>query len=220
MDECPSPFGSSIKGRTAIIVGGTAQRIADLNRLLSVTGCTALAMDDAQRADFLLVEFSSETDVLTDFLMRISQCLQTHQSSALVWTKMGGFEDTYAALPQGQCHFLVDADIEAMPILAGAFGRGDMDRLHDRNRDVSFESLHRIRDELAEFARTLARMADSERKAGMSDKPIPFRPAPLGGFQEFPSTDPVRSDAIDAQTLRDIIKLRSMRERFSARSLY
>jgi len=145
MEERPSPFGSSINGRTAMIVGGTAQRIADLNRLLAVTGCTALAMDDAQRADFLL---------------RISQYLQAHRSTALVWTKMGGLEDAYAALPQGQCHFLVDADdIEAMPILAGAFGRGDMDRLHHRNRDVSFESLHRISDELAEFARTLARMA-------------------------------------------------------------
>jgi hypothetical protein len=141
---------------------------------------------------------SSETDMPTDFLLRISQYLQTHRSTALVWTKMGGLEDAYAALPQGQCHFLVDADdIEAMPILAGAFGRGDMDRLHDRNRDVSFESLHRISDELAEFARTLARMADSERKAGVSDKPISFRPAPLGGFQEFPSTDPARSDATD-----------------------
>ena len=221
MDECPPPFGSSINGRTAMIVGGTAQRIADLNRLLSVTGCTALAMDDAQRADFLLVDFSSETDIPTDFLLRISQYLQTHRSTALVWTKMGGLEDAYAALPQGQCHFLVDADdIEAMPILAGAFGRGDMDRLHDRNRDVSFESLHRISDELAEFARTLARMADSERKDGVSDRAISFRQAPLGGFQEFPSTNPVRSDAIDVQTLREIIKLRRMRERFFPPDLF
>ena len=221
MKECPSPFGSSINGRTAMIVGGTAQRIADLNRLLSVTGCTALAMDDAKRADFLLVDFSSETDIPTDFLLRISQYLQTHRSTALVWTKMEGLEDAYAALPQGQCHFLVDADdIEAMPILAGAFGRGDMDRLHDRNRDVSFESLHRISDELAEFARTLARMADSERKDGVSDKPISFRQAPLGGFQEFPSTDPERSDAIDAQTLREIIKLRRMRDRFFPPDLF
>ena len=221
MDECPSPFGSSINGRTAMIVGGTAQRIADLNRLLSVTGCTALAMDDAQRADFLLVDFSSETDIPTDFLLRISQYLQTHRSTALVWTKMGGLEDAYAALPHGQCHFFVDADyIEAMPILAGAFGRGDMDRLHDRNRDVSFESLHRISDELAEFARTLARMADSERKDGVSDRAISFRQAPLGGFQEFPSTNPVRSDAIDVQTLREIIKLRRMRERFFPPDLF
>lgn len=186
MDECPSPFGSSINGRTAMIVGGTAQRIADLNRLLSVTGCTALAMDDAQRADFLLVDLSSETDIPTDFLLRISQYLQTHRSTALVWTKMGGLEDAYAALPQGQCHFLVDADdIEAMPILAGAFGRGDMDRLHDRNRDVSFESLHRISDELAEFARTLARMADSNAKTGCPTERFPFGKRHWVGFRNF-----------------------------------
>ena len=34
-----------------------------------------------------------------------------------------------------------------------------MDRLHDRDHDMEFGSLHRISDELAEFARTLARMA-------------------------------------------------------------
>jgi len=221
MAEFPSPFGSSAIGRTAMIVSGSQERIADLHRLVTVAGCTPLVMDDAQRADFLLVDLSSETEIPTDSLSRITQYLQTHRSTALVWTKMEGLEDAYAALPQGQCHFLVDADdIEAMPILAGAFGRGDMDRLHDRNRDVPFGSLHRISDELAEFARTLARMADSERKSGVSDKPISFRPAPLSGFQGFPSPNPMRPDAMDAQTLREMIKLRRMRERFFPPDLF
>jgi hypothetical protein len=160
-------------------------------------------------------------DIPEDFLARISRYLQMHRSTALVWTNMDGLEDAYAALPQGQCHFFVDADyIEAMPILAGAFGRGKMDRLHDTNRDVPFGSLHRISDELAEFARTLARMADSERKTSVSDKAISFRPAPLGEFQGFPSASATHPDATDTQTLREIIKLRRTRERFFPPDLF
>ena len=99
---------------------------------------------------------------------------------------MEALKAAYAALPQGQCHFLIDADdVEAMPILAGAFGRGGMERLHDRDREVEFGSLHRMSDELAEFARTLARMAETEANRGVSDKPVSFRPAPVGGFQPF-----------------------------------
>jgi len=193
MAKPPPTFDSSINGRTAMIVGGNAQRIAELKRLLSLMGCTALVMDDTKRTDFILVHFTSKMDIPEDFLARISRYLQRHRSTALVWTNMDGLEDAYAALPQGQCHFFVDADyIEAMPILAGAFGRGEMDRLHDTNRDVPFGSLHRISDELAEFARTLARMADSEGKTSVSDTAISFRPAPLGGFQGFPSTSAMR----------------------------
>jgi len=221
MAEPPSTFSSSINGRTAMIVGGTPQRVAELNLLLSLTGCTALVMDDTQRADFILVHFTSKMDIPADFLARISRYLQMHRSTALVWTNMDGLEDAYAALPQGQCHFFVDADdIEAIPILTGAFGRGEMNRLHERNRDVPFGSLHRISDELAEFARTLARMADSERKTSISDKAMSFRPAPLGGFQGFPTAGSMRSDATDAQTLREIIKLRRMRERFFPADLF
>ncbi|WP_397576742.1 hypothetical protein, partial [Sphingorhabdus sp.] len=118
MAKPPSTFGSSINGRTAMIVGGTARRVAELKRLLSVMGCTALVMDDTQRTDFILVHFTSKMDIPADFLARISRYLQTHRSTALVWTNMDGLEDAYAALPQGQCHFFVDADyIEAMPIL-------------------------------------------------------------------------------------------------------
>jgi DNA-binding MarR family transcriptional regulator len=221
MAKPPPTFDSSIHGRTAMIVGGNAQRVAELKRLLSLMGCTALVMDDTQRTDFILVHFTSKMDIPEDFLARISRYLQRHRSTALVWTNMDGLEDAYAALPQGQCHFFVDADyIEAMPILAGAFGRGEMDRLHDTNRDVPFGSLHRISDELAEFARTLALMADSESKTSVSDKALSFRPAPLGGFQGFPSASAMRADATDTQTLREIIKLRRMRERFFPPDLF
>jgi hypothetical protein len=122
------------------------ERHDQLLNLVIASGCLPLARSADDTADYLLIDLSSEMDSLGDSLSEIVEYLSRHRSTALVWTDMNGLEAAYAALPQGQCHFLVDADdAEAMPILAGAFGRGGMNRLHDRNSDVEFGSLHRIR---------------------------------------------------------------------------
>lgn len=205
----------------AMVRSNSPTRKSELQSLAGLSGCTAIDGGETDAADFLLVDLHSETDQLPDSLSEIVRYLERHRSTALVWTDMDGLEAAYAALPPGQCHFLVDADdVEAMPILAGAFGRGGMDRLHDRDREVEFGSLHRISDELAEFARALARMADTDRKAGVSDKPVSFRPAPMGTFHSFPNESATKREAIDAKTLREIIKLRRLRDKFFAADLF
>lgn len=205
----------------AAVAGGSPVRQEELAGLVAASGCIAIAYSPDDAADYLLVDLCSETDTETDLLADIARYLSIHRSVALVWTDMDGLEAAYAALPQGQAHFLVDADdVEAMPILAGAFGRGAMDRLHDRNRDMEFGSLHRISDELAEFARTLARMADVERTSGVSDKPVSFRPAPVGGFQAFPARADHSPPAIEAKALRDLIRQRRLRDRFFPKDLF
>jgi hypothetical protein len=219
-DISPHP-ATGQNGRIAMIAGGSLERDTKLARLATLAGYTPLLMDDTQPADFLLIDLSSETDRLSDTVSRITLYLQTYRSTALIWSKMESLEVIYAALPHGQCHFLVDADdVEAMPVLAGAFGRNSMDRLYDRDQEVEFRSLHRISDELAEFARTLARMADSELKDTIKDKSISFRAAPFGGFQGFPSEIPVANDAAAKPSLREIIKLRRLRERFFPPDLF
>jgi Winged helix DNA-binding domain len=207
--------------KTAMIFANDHSRLSQLDILARASGCTPVARDSTQAADYALFDLSSETEKHGDSLSEIVEYLSAHRSVALVWTDMDGLEDAYAALPYDQCHFLIDAgDIEAMPILAGAFGRGEMDRLHDRDREVEFGSLHRISDELAEFARTLARMAETDRKSGLSDKPVSFRPAPVGGFQPFPTTDLPATPPIGATALRNIIKARRLRERFFDTELF
>lgn len=205
----------------AMVRSNSPARKSELQSLAGLSGCTAIDGDETDAADFLLVDLHSETDQLPDSLSGIVRYLERHRSTALVWTDMDGLEAAYAALPPGQCHFLVDADdVEAMPILAGAFGRGGMDRLHDRDREVEFGSLHRISDELAEFARALARMADTDRKAGVSDKPVSFRPAPMGAFNSLPTEGVTKREVIDAKALREIIKLRRLRDKFFAADLF
>ena len=204
-----------------MIAGGSLERDAKLARLAILAGCTPVPMDDTRPADFLLIDLSSETDRLSDTVSRITHYLQKYHSTALIWSKMQSLEVIYAALPPGQCHFLVNADdVEAMPILAGAFGRSSMDRLHDRDQEVEFRSLHRISDELAEFVRTLARIADPELKGKIKDKSIAFRAAPIGGFQGFPNANPAANDIAPTPNLREIIKLRRLRERFFQPDLF
>jgi hypothetical protein len=207
--------------RTAMVVGGSATRQAELARLATIAGCMVLDDDIGDDPDYLLADLSSETESGTDSLSEIVEYLLCRRSIALVWTDLGCLDAAFAALPQGRCHFLVDADdFEAMPILAGALRRGGMDRLHDRDRELEFGSLHRISDELAEFARTLARMAETDRVSAVADKPVSFRPAPLGGFQAFPVGTEDLQSALDAKAVRDLIKKRRLRERFFDASLF
>ena len=214
------PFASRNE-RFAMIAGGTPERDALLTRIATLCGCTAILMDDDRHADYVLVDLCSETERLTDSLSRITHYLQRYRSTALIWSTMEALEEVYAALPHGQCHFLVNADdVEAMPIVAGALGRGSMDRLHDKDSDVEFGSLHRISDELAEFARTLARMAEPDREEKVSDSPVSFRPAPIGGFQSFPLNTSVADNAAAPLILRELIKLRRLRDRFFPPDLF
>jgi hypothetical protein len=204
-----------------MIAGVFPGREVELTKIVRASGCIAMPHDMAKPADYLLIDFSSKIEAPARFLSDIVEYLSTHRSTVLVWTDMDGLDLAYAALPQGRCHFLVDADdVEAMPILMGAFGRGSMDRLHDRDRGVEFGSLHRISDELAAFAQTLAQMADTDRMTGLSDKPVSFRPAPVNGFQGFPTNTSATVDVVDARVIREIIKTRRLRERFFDAELF
>jgi DNA-binding MarR family transcriptional regulator len=220
MDNEGSDFAGARHRGIAMVAGGSPQRQAELAALVRFYGYTPIALSADGAADFLLLDLCSETEPLRDSLSEIGEYLERHHSVALVWTDMDGLEDAYAALPSGQTHFLVDAsDVQAMPILAGAYGRDAMNRLHDRNREVEFGSLHRISDELAEFARTLAGLADPERLSNGSDRSASFRPAPVGGFQALPD-NAGGTGRIDARALRDIIRARRLRDRFFDRDLF
>lgn len=63
-------------------------------------------------------------------------------------------------------------------------------------------------------------MADPEGKDKVTDKPVSFRAAPVVGFQGFPSSNAVTGDATRATNLREIIKLRRLRDRFFQPDLF
>lgn len=218
-------FGIKPK-QTAIILCGSVSRCSDLEIIAKACNCNVVGsvrfqsrdtgLADQPEADFLLFDLRSISDDAAQSLEQVAGYLQKNQhSTALLWIDLELLEPAYAVLPVDRCHFLLDAsDVEAMPILAGAHTKMALDELHDKTRRVDYRSLHRISDELAEFARTLAKMADTDHKYNVSDKPVSFRPAPMGGFQPFPVNSPTISAPFDARALRDIIKARRLRERF------
>lgn len=214
-------FGPLSTRMTAMIWATEPERMQSLSLLAHVSGYTARPWNAGQPSDYVLVDLCSETEMLQDFLSELVRYLKQYRSVAVVWTSLTDLEVAFAILPPAQCHFLIDADdVEAVPILAGALGRRGMNRLHDKDRLVEFGSLHRISDELAEFARTLARIAESDIPSGIADKPVSFRPAPLGGFQPFPTKAPATAASLTPETLREIIRLRRQRERYFDNGLF
>ena len=118
--------------------------------------------------DLLIVDLTSISERPAQEISNITRYLEMSGVEALIWTDMDMLEEAYARLPISQCHFLVDgSDIEALMIMSGAIRRGKtMDQLHDTSRDGEFGALHRISDELADFARTLAKIAEQDENIG------------------------------------------------------
>jgi hypothetical protein len=178
--------------------------------------------------DLLVVDLTSISDRPWEELIHIASYLNRSSAEALVWTDLEQLDTAFAALPIEQCHFLVDAtDAEMLLIMSGVIRRGRMEQLHDKSRDSEVGALHRISDELAGFARALAKIAELDEPIppAMNDRPVSFRPAPMAALQPLIGMPAVsetkRSDLpVTARYLRDVIKTRRMREHYFDASLF
>ena len=211
----PLHYGNASK--TVAILCSQPVRAKQFEELALACGCRLSPVDAG--ADYLLADISSVSDRPEEECSEIAEYLNRYGAEALVWIGMDQLENAYAALPPERCHWLVDADDAlAVPILTRANRRGDMDQLHDRNKDNlgregEYGALHKISDDLADFARTLARIAEQEDVGSSSvrDKPVSFRPASAAMFE--PLVAPSRSDGTpNAAKVRELIKLRRLRD--------
>lgn len=217
--------------QSVIILCHSKPRCQDFRAIAEACDCVTLETDwylghelDVETqpaADFLLVELLSVSEEPEQSLSALARYLQRNASQILLWTDMDLLESAYAALPIGRGHFLVNAnDIDAMPILSGALRKMAVDQLHDRNRKDEYGALHRISDELAQFARTLAQMADGGDGKRVADKPVSFRPAPSDVFREFVAGSTGFEPDLTAASIRQIIKLRRLRDSYFDASLF
>jgi hypothetical protein len=217
----------SLNRRTAIMVSDSVRRREEIMAVAEICNTSVLGCDwdneepeDFPHADLLLMDIPSISDGKGHTLLRAARYLNVHRNHALIWTNMEYLEEAYAVLPQDQCHYLVNAsDFDAIPYLTGAITRGTMDQLQDNSRDGEFGALHKISDELAAFAQTLARMAehdDGNRSNRVSDRPVSFRPAPAAAFHPFSKNEAQKAadkaPDITANSIREIIKVRRMRD--------
>ena len=213
------------KSHTAMVLCANPNRTADLANLGEACGFDMLDVTGGifpDVVDVLLADLRTKSDDVCHSLSKMGRYLEGHRGMALIWTDMEMLDAAYAAFHNEQTHFLVDADdIEAVPILARFFSPRQMSQVHDKGRDLQFGALHKMSDELAGFARTLARIAEQDLAGSVvTDKPVSFRPAPAGSFQPFPSTTPGAEIQLTATAVRDMIKLRRLRDSYFAADLF
>lgn len=175
-------------------------------------------------ADLILLDLPSILDGHAQTLSAVAAYVARHNSHILVWINMENLEEAYALLPQERCHYLVDAnDMDAIPhmvgnMIAGRKSRHGKDgKFSDNGNENHFGTLHRISDELAHFAKLLNHIAEQDDDIpppAMSDRPVTFRPANNNIFTPFPLDTPPapHSAEITATHIRDLIKLRRMRD--------
>jgi hypothetical protein len=195
----------------------------------TVTEASALANDPSEldpqiNFDLLLIDLLSETERHPEHLSNISSYLNAGNTEAIIWTDLERLDEAYAALPAAQCQFLVGAsDSEAVLLMAKAIKRGKMDLVHGGNRQIEFSALHRISDELADFAKTLARIAEQDEdtaRTGFNEKPVSFRPAPAAIMQPLAQFAAAPTAQIAPSYIREVIKLRRLRDRHFGAELF
>lgn len=224
--------------KSAAFLFGTEKRLLELRQIAEPLGCSifdGIPLADwltrqqaAPKFDLLFIDLVSNSEIASQELSNISDYLESSNAEALVWTDLEQLEPAYAILPISKCHYLVGvSDAEAMLIMAGAIRRSAMNRVYEGNRDLEFIALNRISGELADFARTLARIADHEdgkAPIGFAEKPVSFRPAPAAVINPFAdvqaSAQAGAPQTIASTYIRETIKLRRLREKFFDAELF
>ncbi len=227
-----------LNARRIALVSDRSERKSHLAALAHGLGCNLIDGNWTLQArlsdnpepliDLLVVDLTSISERPREELYHIARYLDRSSAEALVWTDLEQLDRAYAVLPTEQCHFLVDAtEAELLLIMSGVIRRGKMEHLYDKNRDSEFGALHRISDELAGFARALAKIAEQDEgiPSTMNDRPVSFRPAPVSAMHplvEIPIASQPRpvATSVNARQLRDIIKTRRMREHYFDANLF
>jgi DNA-binding MarR family transcriptional regulator len=218
----PEPnFNYDLPRLSATVICTPPPRAQQLASLANASGCSIRSA--GVLADFLLADLCSDTSATDGDWQSIADYLRQYDSQAVVWVRLEAIDTAFAALPTGRCHFLVDAqDWQAVPILSGAFRRVKLDRVQEGGDESELGALHRISGELADFARTLARIAeqDAALPPTVRDAPIGFRAAPRDLFQPMVPPATLSDDRSRASQIREMIKLRRLRERFFDAELF
>ena len=209
--------------RKAAVLCGSHTRTAQLKQLVEQCGCQIRTCGEA--VDYLLIDLCSNLELAPADWEEIRCYVDDNEAEILVWAPIDRVEAAFAALPTDRCHFFVDsADWQAIPILSGAMRLVKAKRFGDSARDGAqgeLGALHRISSELADFARTLAHIAEQDKAGGSTvhDKPVGFRHASPDTFRQLPhaATANARSGA---RHIREIIKRRRMRERLLGEDLF
>lgn len=176
-------------------------------------------------ADYLLAQIPSDSERTEDVLSKIAAYLNEYGTEALIWAKGDQLDAAFAILPLGRCHFFTRRDEFAVAqVLSGMMKPSALSAVGENDRPADYGALSRISDELAGFARTLARIAEQDDSTAdqLHDKPISFRPAPADIFATLgqPAFEAPAQAAVDAAMVRALIKARRRRDSYFPAQLF
>lgn len=175
-------------------------------------------------ARVMMLRLSSDPDRTAQDLSIAARYLVRNGIRAVVWTDLEQLDMADAILPQGQCRYLVDPEpVDLILAISEAVGQRTMASMFDSSRADDVSMLGRMSEQLAMLADTLNRMARQQEDAteqSARDRPVSFRPAPQSAPLGFVPAMRRAEEDIDPRDVREIIRLRRLREQFFDADLF
>lgn len=160
-------------------------------------------------------------------LSELGHYCQRHGTRLVIVTDLERIDALYGLLPQDLTQFVIGEDPAALLTAMTVAIRGTaMGRVTEIKRDETSPALSKISAELAEFARALSRIAEAEENGDigadyLADKPRSYRPPTGVVSQPFTSvTASAAEAALDPQSIRNLIRVRRLRDRFFQDELF
>ncbi len=156
----------------------------------------------------ILADIRSGTETEPREIAKAAAYARRHDIAFIAWTDMRRLDEADALSAGIDAHLLVDPDrAEAVYVLTRAKGRRD-----NRAREKRGESreLMRLSDELVEMARRVAALTRDEEGGGVRADPLNYRGAPPGHENALGADG--KTSAISPESIREMIRLRRMRE--------
>jgi len=225
----------SANGPELLISGYSGADLLLLEQVAAICGTgrlhdagSSLTGGDGAMADgiagILMLRLSSDPDRTPQDLSITARYLIRNGIRAVVWTDLEQLDMADAMLPHGQCRFLVDPEpADLILAISEAVGQRTMASMFDSSRADDASMLGRMSEQLSMLADTLNRMARQDTDATEQlarDRPVSFRAAPQSAPMGF--VPAIRGDeaGIDPRDVREIIRLRRLREQFFDADLF
>lgn len=192
--------------RAALIVSAEAACDRGLPEMARLCGLKPLAAgeDEWPLADILIADLRSAPSRLDD----IARYVQQRPVPVLAWTDLPGLDASYSALAHTEPYWLVDgSEYEALAMLTMIAHRPKPSALHENDNTPDYSALHRMSNELADFAHLLANIAGQGQPATVKTRSLLHHEID-------------RSAPLDPAYIRELLRKRRLRDSYFQPGLF
>ncbi|HMT40451.1 MarR family winged helix-turn-helix transcriptional regulator [Sphingorhabdus sp.] len=193
----------------------------ELNRF--ARDCGELIQKSYPECEYIIIARTPKTDANCRYQFDVSGYPVNHDSGAVIWKN----PPLCSEIGEEQSHHFSNTLVatESWKAISSVSSLSDhlpMNHLSDVSSDDELRELNRISKELSEFAQTLNSITQKENKSihySLQERPIGYRHSSTNLARAF--VEPKRTDPrIGTDFVRNVIKLRRMRERLLGEDLF